>query len=270
MSGPVRRRRIGRDQRAGAVGAAAVEDAHGNVAARPPGRIVLGCSTLAPKYASSDASANDRCGTTRGAVDDARVGGQHAVDVGPDLNLARVERRRRRAPRSSPTRRGRASSSTPSRVAPTKPPSTGTRPASTAAARSRAPAAACVSRGQRRCRRVRVVGDERAARIDPGGGDARVLRAPRRRGGCSAARRSTTIASASAATPRAGWRCAFSSARSLVEVRGDRAASTSLRGLRRAAGARAPRDAAASSRATPSERRPRRARRRGRLGSSSS
>ena len=32
------------------------------------GWIVAGCSTLAPKYASSDASANDRCGTTRGLV----------------------------------------------------------------------------------------------------------------------------------------------------------------------------------------------------------
>ena len=31
------------------------------------GRIVLGCSTFAPKYASSDASANDRCGTRRAA-----------------------------------------------------------------------------------------------------------------------------------------------------------------------------------------------------------
>src|ERR1041385_1418923 len=30
------------------------------------GRIVLGCSTLAPKYASSAASANDSCGTRRG------------------------------------------------------------------------------------------------------------------------------------------------------------------------------------------------------------
>ena len=30
------------------------------------GRIVLGCSTFAPKYASSEASAKDICGTTRG------------------------------------------------------------------------------------------------------------------------------------------------------------------------------------------------------------
>jgi hypothetical protein len=32
------------------------------------GRIVLGCSTFAPKYASSAASANDSCGTSRGAA----------------------------------------------------------------------------------------------------------------------------------------------------------------------------------------------------------
>ena len=32
------------------------------------GRIVAGCSTLAPKYASSAASANDRCGTRRGVA----------------------------------------------------------------------------------------------------------------------------------------------------------------------------------------------------------
>jgi hypothetical protein len=31
------------------------------------GRIVLGCNTFAPKYASSDASPNDRCATTRGS-----------------------------------------------------------------------------------------------------------------------------------------------------------------------------------------------------------
>ena len=55
------------------------------------GRIVLGCSTLAPKYASSAASANDSCGTRRGDGDDARIGGEHAVHVGPDLNLARID-----------------------------------------------------------------------------------------------------------------------------------------------------------------------------------
>ena len=32
------------------------------------GRIVLGCSTLAPKYASSAASANDSCGDQRGVA----------------------------------------------------------------------------------------------------------------------------------------------------------------------------------------------------------
>ena len=52
------------------------------------GRMVLGCSTFAPKYASSDASANDSRSTTAGSIDDARVRGEHAVDVGPDLNLA--------------------------------------------------------------------------------------------------------------------------------------------------------------------------------------
>ena len=31
------------------------------------GRIVLGCSTFAPKYASSDASANESCDTSRGS-----------------------------------------------------------------------------------------------------------------------------------------------------------------------------------------------------------
>ena len=59
------------------------------------GRIVLGCSTFAPKYASSEASSNDSRGTTCADGDDARVGRHHAVDVGPDLNLAGVERRRR-------------------------------------------------------------------------------------------------------------------------------------------------------------------------------
>jgi hypothetical protein len=31
------------------------------------GRIVLGCNTFAPKYASSEASANESCGTSRGS-----------------------------------------------------------------------------------------------------------------------------------------------------------------------------------------------------------
>ena len=51
------------------------------------GWIVFGCSTFAPKYASSAASANDSCGTSCGAGYDARIGRQHAVDVGPDLDL---------------------------------------------------------------------------------------------------------------------------------------------------------------------------------------
>ena len=85
------------------------------------GRIVLGCSTFAPKYASSDASANESCATTRGTIDDARIGGEHAVDVGPDLNLATLQPRaartcqpvharahhRRRIVRSAAAERGR-------------------------------------------------------------------------------------------------------------------------------------------------------------------
>ena len=74
------------------------------------GRIVLGCSTLAPKYASSDASANDSCGTSTRIGDDARIGREHAVHVGPDLDLADVEARAEDRGRVVATRRGRASS----------------------------------------------------------------------------------------------------------------------------------------------------------------
>ena len=56
------------------------------------GRIVLGCSTLAPKYASSDASSNDSRGTTCVDGHHARIGGHHAVHVGPDLDLRAHER----------------------------------------------------------------------------------------------------------------------------------------------------------------------------------
>ena len=55
------------------------------------GWMVLGCSTLAPKYESSAASANESLRHQPRLRNHARIGGQHAVHVGPDLNLRRID-----------------------------------------------------------------------------------------------------------------------------------------------------------------------------------
>ena len=74
------------------------------------GRIVLGCSTLAPKYASSDASANDSCGTSA-RLRRRRADRPSACRRRRSRSGSRRHRgRRRRSPPSSPIRRGRASS----------------------------------------------------------------------------------------------------------------------------------------------------------------
>ena len=130
------------------------------------GRIVLGCSTLAPKYASSAASANDSCGTRRGERDDARIGAEHAVHVGPDLNLARADagadERAGIIRAAAPERRGvaidrRADESAKHRHAAAR------RESAAPVLRS----AALVSAAERRGARVVVVGDDGAARIHP-------------------------------------------------------------------------------------------------------
>ena len=59
---------------------------------RTAGAIVFGCSTFAPNDASSDASSNRICSISCASFHDARIGGQHAVDIGPDLDRLGVQR----------------------------------------------------------------------------------------------------------------------------------------------------------------------------------
>ena len=56
------------------------------------GARLAGCRTLPPWEASSAASSKDMRANRPGAGDDAGVGREHAVDVGPDLDLLRVDR----------------------------------------------------------------------------------------------------------------------------------------------------------------------------------
>ena len=79
---------------------------------RTAGAIVFGCSTFAPNDASSDASSNAICSIRRADRNDARIGGEHAVDVGPDLDRVGAHRgadeRRAVVAPAAPERRGDA------------------------------------------------------------------------------------------------------------------------------------------------------------------
>ena len=55
------------------------------------GSTVAGCSTFAPKYASSAASSKLMTLMRRASGAEARIGGHHAVDVGPDFDAFGVE-----------------------------------------------------------------------------------------------------------------------------------------------------------------------------------
>ena len=119
-----------------------------------------------------------------GARDDARVGRQDAVHVGPDLDRLDVRAPRRGARRrgarpSSPSRRARASSSRRPGAAPTKPPVTTTRPGRAL----REEPARDVRRDRRLVGRrgaVRRVRREPLARVDPRHGDAALRERGRR------------------------------------------------------------------------------------------
>ena len=143
------------------------------------GRIVLGCSTFAPKYASSAASANDRL-RRRGAATRSRAGRPSACRPRRSRSESRARRcRRRRARRNNPIRRARASSCA-------RPSSRRRSRRAPARGRRREPAApSCAARRWSRGisgdgPRVLVVGDDGTARIDPFGGHAGLGRAPRR------------------------------------------------------------------------------------------
>ena len=172
------------------------------------GRIVLGCSTLAPKYASSDASANESCGTSRGVRHDARIGGEHAVHVGPDLDLVHVEARaedRRRIVRAAAAERrrhavgGRADEAAQhrhlARPRARRRPARGVR---AQVASMSGTAAVCSASVTSTC-----------ARVDPDRRNASAPRTPPPRSGCWPARPSRRSRRATAATPRA---CAASAA----------------------------------------------------------
>ncbi len=73
------------------------------------GSTVAGCSTFAPKYASSAASAKEQTCTRWPPGKIGEVGGEHAVHVGPDLDLYRLRCPRRRWTPCSRSRRDRAS-----------------------------------------------------------------------------------------------------------------------------------------------------------------
>ena len=73
------------------------------------GSTVAGCSTFAPKYASSAASAKEHVFDAIAAGKNGGIGGEHAVDVGPDLNLFRADARAhdgRRVIRTAAAERG--------------------------------------------------------------------------------------------------------------------------------------------------------------------
>ena len=57
------------------------------------GSTVAGCSTFAPKYASSAASAKEHASMRWPPGRIVGSAGQHAVDVGPDLDLFRADAR---------------------------------------------------------------------------------------------------------------------------------------------------------------------------------
>ena len=90
-------RPVGGDQRAGSPPASASSESEpGCCARRPAGS----CSDAAPWRRSTPAPPprQTRAAARGAALDDARIGGQHAVDVGPDLDL----RRTMPAPTSAP------------------------------------------------------------------------------------------------------------------------------------------------------------------------
>ena len=78
--------------------------------ARMAGCTVEGAGPSRRTCASAEASSNDSRSTARARPKSARVGGEHAVDIGPDLNLGRAEARadeRRRVVRPAPAERRR-------------------------------------------------------------------------------------------------------------------------------------------------------------------
>ena len=87
------------DQRAGFLGRERVADPDRNSLAARPGAMVCGWMTLAPKYASSIASLYDSASMTVRVRHAARIGAQHAVDVGPDHDLVARRATRRRSSR---------------------------------------------------------------------------------------------------------------------------------------------------------------------------
>ena len=115
-------------------------------------------------------------------LDDARIGGEHAVDVGPDLDLRRAEagaddgRRKIRA--AAAERRGHAVGGGADEAADHR----------NAPGRQRRIGVRHQRRGrlleQRRRRRVFAVGHHRLPRIDPAWRAARARSAPPRRSGC--------------------------------------------------------------------------------------
>jgi hypothetical protein len=81
------------DQRARVLGVEGVADPDRDLARSTAGAMVCGWMTLAPKYASSIASLYESESMTFASGTQPRVGGEHAVHVGPDVDLRGLEQR---------------------------------------------------------------------------------------------------------------------------------------------------------------------------------